>query len=424
MLLAALGSVPGVCAASCGDGAGAVKGAEAAEAANVADGDVGLKDVWLAYDAFNDVYLDTGKYIYKSDSSVPAAVDRFNGAAAIWCQPIYWDMAMNAAALAERCGERRRAREYRELCRRIFEGERAHYAGFDFEDNNENTGWFIYDDIMWWTISLARAYAAFGEEEYLRLSERSFSRVWYGSERVGDTGSYDAVSGGMFWRWYPIADPEPNRSDDGKMACINFPTVVAAMTLAECVPEGRAAEQGGRPATHTRERYLEMGREIYGWGVENLFDAATGRVADSRHGSGRPDWTTHVYNQGSFIGASVLLYRATGERRYLENACLAADYVVKEMSHDGILPFEKGIEQGIYTAIFAQYMAMLVYDCGQRQYLPFLRGNIRAGWSNRDGERNICGGEYSLPLSPDRTVDSYSASGIPALMLLFAAECE
>ena len=202
MLLAALGSVPGVCAASCGDGAGAVKGAEAAEAANVADGDVGLKDVWLAYDAFNDVYLDTGKYIYKSDSSVPAAVDRFNGAAAIWCQPIYWDMAMNAAALAERCGERRRAREYRELCRRIFEGERAHYAGFDFEDNNENTGWFIYDDIMWWTISLARAYAAFGEEEYLRLSERSFSRVWYGSERVGDTGSYDAVSGGMFWRCF------------------------------------------------------------------------------------------------------------------------------------------------------------------------------------------------------------------------------
>ena len=383
---------------------------------------VKMKEVWMAYDAFNAVYLDAAKYIYKSDSSVPAAVDRFNGAAAIWCQPIYWDMAMNAAALAGRCGERRRAKEYAELCRRIFDGERAHYADFDFEDNNENTGWFIYDDIMWWTISLARAYCMFGDEEYLRLAERSFSRVWYGSERVGDTGSYDEAAGGMFWRWYPISSPEPNRSGDGKMACINFPTVVAALTLSGCVPDGRRAEDGDRPVTHTRERYFEMGREIYGWGVENLFDAATGRVADSRHGDGEPDWKTHVYNQGTFIGASVLLYRATGERRYLDNAVAAADYVVEEMSRDGILPFEDGIEQGIYTAIFAQYMAMLVYDCGQRQYLPFLRRNIAAGWSNRDRVRNICGGEYGRPLDAGETVDSYSASGIPALMLLFATE--
>ena len=92
------------------------------------------------------------------------------------------------------------------------------------------------------------------------------------------------------------------------------------------------------------------------------------------------------------------------------------------MSRDGILPFEDGIEQGIYTAIFAQYMAMLVYDCGQRQYLPFLRRNIAAGWSNRDRVRNICGGEYGRPLDAGETVDSYSASGIPALMLLFATE--
>ena len=31
-----------------------------------------------------------------------------------------------------------------------------------------NTGWFIYDDIMWWTVTLARAYELFaGVEEYL-----------------------------------------------------------------------------------------------------------------------------------------------------------------------------------------------------------------------------------------------------------------
>lgn len=64
---------------------------------------------------------------------------------------------------------------------------------FDFDDNDENSGWFIYDDIMWWTISLARACELFKVDEYLKLTGASFSRVWYGSKRVGDTGSYVKV---------------------------------------------------------------------------------------------------------------------------------------------------------------------------------------------------------------------------------------
>ena len=79
-----------------------------------------------------------------------------------------------------------------------------------------------------------------------------------------------------------------------------------------------------------------------------------------------------------------------------------------------LLPFERGIEQGIYTAIFAEYIAMLVYDCGQTQYIPFL--------ANRDKTRNVCGGEYEKALPAGAEIDSYSASGIPALMLLFPAE--
>ena len=139
-----------------------------------------------------------------------------------------------------------------------------------------------------------------------------------------------------------------------------------------------------------------------------------------RHGNNPPDWKTHVYNQATFIGASVLLYKATGEKQYLQNAILAADYTVGEMSAEhGLLPFESGIEQGIYTAIFAQYMAMLVYDCKQEQYLPFLLRNIKSGWQNRDVSRNLCGGEYHKKLDEGAEVDSYSASGIPALMLLF-----
>lgn len=381
------------------------------------------EDVWSAYDGFNKNLLDLNKYIYKTNTSYKYAVDRPNGAAAIWCQPIYLDMAMNAYRLARSLGDEQRAKRYADLSRSIFEGNKAQYAGFDFHNNNENTGWFIYDDIQWWTITLARAYQLFGNEEYLRLAEASFSRVWYGSERVGDTGSYDKYRGGMFWQWQPIRNPKPNNSDtDGKMACINFPTVVAAMTLYNNVPSGRKSSNEAIPVQETKEEYLAKAKEIYQWGIDNLLNKETGRIADSRHGKGNPDWKAHVYNQATFIGASVLLYRATGETQYLDYAKLGADYTCGEMSKEhGVLPFESGIEQGIYTAIFAQYIAMLVYDCGQEQYLPFIYRTIETGWKNRDKKRELCGGDYVKPVASNEVVDSYSASGIPALMLLFPA---
>ena len=376
--------------------------------------------VWKAYEGFNRVFLDSEKGIYKTDTSFPRAVDRGNGAAAIWCQPIYWDMAMNAYRLAEKRKDPEKRAYAKALCEQIFAGNKAHYVQFDFDDNNENTGWFIYDDIMWWTISLARAYELFGTEEYLELSEKSFERVWYGSAKVGDNGSYDPANSGMFWRWYTIQHPEPNKFGDGKMACINFPVVVAALTLYQNVPADRK-EAVGKDRVHlSKLQYLQRGKEIYEWGVENLLNKETGCIADSRHGNGEPAWKAHVYNQATFIGASVLLYKATGEKSYLDNAVLAADYTVHVLSAEqGVLPFEDGIEQGIYTAIFAQYIAWLVEDCGQKQYLPFLRRTIEMGWSNRDQSRQICGGAYYKPLSKDELVDSYSASGIPALMLLF-----
>lgn len=395
-------------------------------------------DAWVAYEAFNDYLLDANKNIYKESTAFSAATDRWNGAAAIWCQPMYWDMAMSAYERAKAEGDAAREAKYKKLCEDLYAGNKRHYVNFDFDNSNENTGWFIYDDIQWWTITLARAYELFGVEEYRSHSEASFARVWYGSPRVGDDGSYadpeEGLGGGMFWAWTPIAHANPHVSTDGKMACINFPTVVAALTLYNNVPADRAAdanpecwEKNGkqfvRPHYETKEEYLAKGKEIYKWSVKNLVDPNTGQVADSRHGQGNPAWVDHVYNQATFIGASLLLYKATGEQQYLDNAILGTDYTVGTMSATyDLLPFESGVEQGIYTAIFAEYMAMLVYDCGQTQYLPFLKRTINYGWSNRDKTRNLCGGEYHKSLIEGATIDSYSASGIPALMLLFPAD--
>lgn len=339
-------------------------------------------DATLAIDAFHETFFDKSKGIYhgKSDKS---------GIAAIWTQAIYWDMAMNAY-------KRTKSAEHKKMVEDIYAGNKSHYATFDW---NNGKVWFIYDDIMWWIISLARAYDLFGVDEYLNYAESGFSRVWLGSPIVGDPGSYDPLKGGMYWQW--IQKDPPNRpADDGKMACINYPTVIAAMELYNIT---------------RKTDYLDKAIEIYDWAHTNLFDANRGIVADSRHGDGKPNWTTQLYNQGTCIGAAMILYKETGKQQYLDDAVSAADYVKNTMCVDGMLPFKNGIEQGIYGAIFAQYIIRLIEEGNKPEYLDWMRANINAAWTNRDKTRNITYKDVFIPC-PTGIIEVYDASTCPALM--------
>ncbi len=383
---------------------------------------------WKAYDDFNDVFLDKKKYIYRDYSDRENAVDRWGGAAAIWCQAIYFDMAVNAYNRAVREGDESRARKYRTLARSIYNGEKSQYVSFNFDDPNTNTGWFVYDDIMWWTGALARAYEAFDIREYLTLSEKSFCRVWYGSAKVGDDGSYADPSrfsgkygGGMFWEWQPIDSPNPHKEGDFRAACINFPTVIAACYLHQLVPEGRKAVTSAHPTRQTKEWYLEKAKEVYEWASTTL--VRSGRVADGIHG-GDPEFTDHLYNQATYIGASCMLYKITGETKYRTNAIAGARYVFNTMCrrNGGYLPLETGVEQGVYAAIFAQYMHMLVYDLEQTSFLTYIKKNLQKGWDNRDTVRGISNGNFRKATTSDEQVESYTGSALPALMLMFPAD--
>ncbi len=401
-------------------------------------------DIWTAYDSFYKNLIDANKRIYKADTKQPSAHHRGNGyrdndvsgcAAAIWCQAPYFDMAINAAILAEKSGTLTAAKKkfYKNAVRNMYKGEKAHYTDFNFDDNNENNGWFIYDDIMWWTVALAHAYEYDPEyEDYLKYAEESFCRTWYGSEKVGDTGSYsdptiEGQTGGMYWQWQPIRGPKPNKEGDFKSACINFPTIIAMATLHQIVPEGRTAPAEKYPTYQTKEFYKEKAIEIYAWAKAHLVPNSNGRVADGMHGGG-PEYSDHLYNQATYIGASCLLYKITGDKQYLTNAKQGVSYVKNAMSKrnaDGIrvLPYENGYEQGVYCCIFAEYMDMFINELGQGNHADcknWLRQNIQLGWNNRDS-RNLNNGKFNENTADNSVVESYGASGLPALMLVISA---
>ena len=395
---------------------------------------------WKAYEDFNATFLDHSRSIYKADTKQPNADHRGNGyrdndvsgcAAAIWCQAIMYDMVINAYNRAKAEGDEVRMAKYKSLHNSIYNGEKRHYVNFDFNNSNTNNGWFVYDDIMWWTCALARAYDTFGKSEYLTYSEKSFLRVWYGSAKVGDDGSYadparfeGKYGGGMFWEWQPIDHANPHKPGDFRSACINFPTVIAACLLHRLVPEGRTAPTVARPTKQTKEWYLEKAKEIYAWADGTLVNS-NGRVADGIHG-GDPEFHDHLYNQATYIGASCLLYLLTDEVSYLTKAQKAANYVMSNMCTSYILKYENGYEQGIYAAIYAQYMKLLIYDCGlsqtlMKKYMNHIKRNIQKAYTNMDATRGIQNGNFSKPTASDAVVESYGASGMPALMLMFPA---
>lgn len=330
-----------------------------------------------AYHAFNNALYDPVRKLYFRDSKQEKEV------AAIWTQAIYWDMAMNAYK-----GDP--SKENKQRIDDIYQGCYDYYAGYDWYSYPDV--WFIYDDIMWWVISMARAYELTGEEKYLAHAVSGFNRVWYGVPEL-DIGSFDKEKGGMFWDW--------TMGRAGKMSCINYPTVIASTLLYKITQN---------------ESYLTKAKDVYNWSRANLFNSETGEVADSKHGDGKPHWKPHSYNQGTCIGAAIDLYKITGQQDYLNDAVLAANFTKNIMSRFEILPFDTGEEQGAYHAILGQYIAQLADQANRPEYLVWLQKNIALGWSNRN-KSNLTTRNFAKKTSDNEIISAYDGSGVVGLML-------
>jgi len=342
----------------------------------------GNKDLSYTSNNATSAYNDFNKYLYNPDSKLYYRSSDRSGIAAIWTQAIYWDMAMNA-------WKRTHDPAYSQLIKDIYQGCSQQYAAYDWTNQDK---WFIWDDMMWWIIALARAYETTGDQKYLDHAKAGFDFVWNGDAALGRVGSFDSATGGMEWAW----------KQRGKTACINYPTVIGAMTLHNITGD---------------EGYLQKAETVYKWARANLFDTASGKVADNKVDNNPADWTVHTYNQASCIGAAVLLYKKTNNAMYLGDAVLAADYTKNKMCDvNGILPFESGEEQGVYNAILAQYMIRLIEDGNKPGYLPWLRKNINLAYGKRSTSTGLMGKDYKTTPPAGSPVSCYDACSIPALM--------
>ncbi|MHB8221099.1 MAG: glycoside hydrolase family 76 protein, partial [Acidimicrobiales bacterium] len=157
-------------------------------------------------------------------------------------------------------------------------------------------GYTYYDDNAWVALDLLHAYRQTGNASYLSQAEGVFTFL----ESGWSSTSSGPCPGGIYW-----IDSSTGRS---RNTVSNGPSAEAAVELYQLT--GNAT-------------YLTWAKKIYQW-VRGCLVNASGMYYDHVEPDGTVTRTLWSYNQGTMMGAGVLLYQATGSVTYLDQALQTA----------------------------------------------------------------------------------------------------
>lgn len=244
---------------------------------------------------------------------------------------------------------------------------RAYFSlWFDGVRKKNGNRWYnnFFDDMEWIALALLRACKATGEEKY----KAAALELW-GYIREGWN---EYAGGGIAW--------EREGHLWSKNACSNGPACILAARLYR--------ETGDQTCK-------EWALNIYKWQKSTLFDRHTGAVYDNidgRTGKKNTSWI-FTYNQGSFIGAAVELHKITGDKAYLTDAVLAAEYATTVLLTGEVLKDEGSGDGGLFKGIFVRYFTELIRQeqlskAVRERYAQFLQRNAETLWTkgaNKDG---------------------------------------
>ncbi len=214
------------------------------------------------------------------------------------------------------------------------------------------------DDIAWASIACVRAYLHTGNKVYLEKSKDQFDKMY----ARAFTNKY---GGGL--NWY--------ETKTSKNACIQGPAIVASCYLAQATGD---------------KTYYDKAIALYSWSKVYLFDQETGKVNDNidldkKTGLIKVGTWSSTYNQGTFLGAAVLLHKYTKEANYLQDAERIAKYIRSDMYKDQVMDNEDGgNDLPGFKGIFMRYARLYTLETQRTDLVEWLKLNARVAYANRN----------------------------------------
>lgn len=241
----------------------------------------------------------------------------------------------------------------------------------------KNGGTFLnefYDDMEWNALAMLRVYNATNDEKY----KTAVDAVWADIK----TGWNTTMGGGIAWR-------------KSQLYYKNTPANAPAAILA-----ARLYQKFGNASD------LEWSKKIYNWLRETLFDQSSGWVYDGinsdNDGKKNTTWK-FTYNQGTFIGAALELYKITNDAAYLNDALKAANFTLSDATltnmNDNLLRDEGGGDGGLFKGVFVRYFTQLILADGmlssdKKRYADYLKHNAQTLWNIGTDKAYLLYGSY------------------------------
>ena len=232
--------------------------------------------------------------------------------------------------------------------------------------NSQNWSWNEYnDDIAWAVLASVRAYLMFGQHSnsginYLTIAKNNYDMMY----------SRGKLPSGML-RWKERDATTAN----GSNSCVNGPAEVAACYLAIATGD---------------EGYYEKAKDLYALQRQYLYNSGTGEVYDSGSWSGNTftvgnRWVS-TYNQGTFLGAAIMLYNHYRTAQYLSDAHKIVECTRSKLCNSrGIISVcGSGDDLQGFKGILMRYLRRYIVDLAQTNRVEWMQLNVLQAYNNRN----------------------------------------
>ena len=216
------------------------------------------------------------------------------------------------------------------------------------------------DDIAWMCIACVRAYLLTGTTKYRTTAKTNFDGMFKRADCYGN----DLLQ----WK---------HNSGQGTNSCINGPAAVCACYLAIATADTSYYQKARKTYMAERGKLFEMSN-----------GKPTGKIWDSYdQGTGNYNYWASTYNQGTNLGAAIMLYNHYGEKMFKDDADAIIKWSEANMANSkGIIHVCQTVRGDLtgFKGIMLRYLRMYAETFNAPSHYAWIAKNAYHAWNNRN----------------------------------------